>query len=641
MRIILIALASLLCVSLSAQNKYSVDSKKAIKDYERALSLYRMRDFVEAEQAFLSCIEAEPEFIEAHMVLAEMYWDQSRLEEAVSSYNRAYAIDSSFYPRGYYNKGRLEIRIGQYAAAEQSLRSYLRLEPNNPKYASKATWKLKQALFAQEAVANPVDFKPEPLSQAVNSSDDDYWPSLSADNKTLIITRMLGSSNNLQRRQEDFFISKSEGGEWKRAENAGAPLNTPGNEGAQSISANGKLMVYTVCNRKGVIGRCDLYYSVYKKDKWTFPANLEAPVNTVYKETQPSLSADGNSLYFASDRPGGKGGLDIWVSHRSQGGKWSNPVNLGDTINTAGDEMAPFIHHDGQTLYYASDTKLGLGGYDIFIARLDTLGEWSIAENLGYPINTHRDEFGLVVTSKGDYAYYASDINQETRKDIYRFKLPEQIKPNEVSYMEGKVFDENTLNRLRARFELVDLNSGAVVGQAYSEEGTGEFLLCIPTNRDYMLNVSKPGYLFYSENFQLKGIHQIEKPFQIDVPLRPLIAGQSIVLKNIFYETDSFELLNASLLELDKVVDLLYDNPSVKVEISGHTDNVGTAQYNLDLSQKRAKSVVDYLIEKGIEASRLSFVGYGFEKPLESNDSEEGRSKNRRTELKVVGSINK
>lgn len=626
-------------LSLSAQRVYRTESKKAIKLYEEGLKAYNLLEYAYAQELLLAAIQTDEYFQDAYMVLAEVFWDNQKFENAISYYNAGLAIDPFFYPKGYYNKARLEIRVGRYKDALKSFESFLKYDSTGSKYHLLAQKGIEQAQFAIKAIENPVDFHPVNLGPNINTTNDEYWPSLSADGQTLVITRLVSTyditlGNHMQ---EDFFSSSFTDSTWQLAENMGAPLNTMDNEGAQSISANGLLMVFTVCNRSGVYGRCDLYCSRRENGKWTYPKNMGQTINSAAKETQPSLSADGTTIYFASDRPGGKGKLDIWVSHQHDDGSWSKPQNLGDSINTPGEEMSPFIHQDNTTLYFSSDYHMGMGGFDLFKSTKNAEGKWSRPINLGYPINTHRDEIGLIVNAKGNMAYFASDIDQRKGKDIYQFELYPEARPKEVSYVKGRVFDELSHKRLKAKFELFDLADGSLVSKSESDESTGEFLLCLPTDRDYMLNIAHSGYLFYSDNFALSGVHHLDKPFLKDIPLKPIETGQSIVLKNIFYETNSYALKSESQYELNKIVKFLNSNPDVKIEISGHTDNIGTPEYNMKLSQNRAKSVVDYLIRKGINSNRLIFKGYGFTQPIDDNDTDEGRANNRRTELKVVG----
>jgi outer membrane protein OmpA-like peptidoglycan-associated protein len=619
-----------------AQHPLKTESKKAINYYNEGLKYYESKYYPEAEKYLTDAIKTDEKFQNAYLVLAEVYWEQKKYDLAIKYYSSGLSIDPAFYPPGYINKGNLEIKMGKYEDAIKSYNFYMRLDTTTNKFKNQALKGIAQANFAKYATAYPVAFEPVNLGPNVNSRTDEYWPSLSADEQTLVITRLVHNSMNYNLVQEDFYFSNRNENGWSLMKDAGYPLNTPDNEGAQSISANGKTMVFTVCNRKGIIGRCDIYYSEKEGDQWSFPKNMGGAINSSSKETQPSLSADGTTIYFASDRPGGKGGLDIWKSSKAEDSTWQIPVNLGDSVNTTGDEMSPFIHPDNNTLYFSSNEHIGMGGFDIFIARRNEKGEWGKVENLGYPINTNGDEIGLIVNASGTTAYYASDIVKENGKDIFQFALYKEARPQEVSYLKGTVFDEQTRNRIQAKFELYDLSNGKRISQSSSDPISGEFLLCIPTNKNYMLNVNRPGYLFYSDNFALSGIFHLDKPYLKDIPLKPIKKNEKIILYNIFYETDSYSLKPESKYELDKIVRFLNDNKLVNIEISGHTDNVGSESYNQSLSENRAKSVVNYITAQGINSLRLTYKGYGFSMPLDTNVTPEGRATNRRTELKIV-----
>ena len=360
-------------------------------------------------------------------------------------------------------------------------------------------------------------------------------------------------------------------------------------------------------------------------------------VNSSAWDSQPSISSDGKTLYFASSRSGGKGNMDIWKSTRDDNGIWTAPVNLGDSINTGRDEQSPFIHPDGKTLYFCSSGHPGMGSYDIFYSRMDDNGNWSTATNIGYPINSSDADGFLFVNAIGNKAYFSSEkFGGKGGLDIYSFDLYEAARPTAVTYMKGTVYDSKTKKRLQAKFELVDLSNSKTVAQSESDPLTGEFLVSLPSDRNYALNVSRDGYLFYSENFELKGDHSQLKPFMKDVYLQPIEAGSIVILKNIFFDFDKFDLKPESLIELNRLLDLLKKNPALKIEIGGHTDNKGTAEYNQKLSESRSRSVFDFLVNKGIDKSRLSYKGYGLTKPIDTNDTDEGRANNRRTEFKVV-----
>ncbi len=629
-----------LCHNLFAQSQqYSTESKGAIKAYENGRLALQSRVYDEAIENFKKALEKDRAFIEAYLMLGEVYFEKKDFDKVIFYYEQAMNLNPDFFPTGYFVLGNMYLDKGNYDKAKENYEHFLSNEERNKNIDKEAEENIKRAEFGIHAVNNPVPFQPENLGEKVNSRYNEYWPSLSADESMLVFTILLPKDKTnpkvFNNRQEDFYFSVKEEDGWSQAKSVGAPLNSGLNEGAQSISADGRYMFFTACNRSDGVGMCDIYFSEKKGDEWTVPVNLQRPVNSNRKETQPSVTTNGRTLYFASDRGGTKGNLDLWVSFLQEDGSWSNPENLGDKINTKGDEMSPFIHHDNQTLYFSSEGHIGMGGYDLFMSRRDSLGNWQEPINLGYPINTHNDEIGLIVNASGEVAYYSSD-REQNNKDLYEFELYKEVRPVPVSYMKGKVFNIDTKELLGARFELINLETGTLVSASQSDPITGEFLVCIPTDKNYALNVNRRGYLFYSDNFELEGVHEKIDPYMVDIPLTPLRAGKKIVLRNVFFETDSFTLQPESKVELDKIAELMELHPTMKVEISGHTDDVGTENYNMELSENRAKSVVFYLRRKGIRIDRMIYKGYGESQPIADNETEPGRAKNRRTELKVI-----
>ncbi len=603
-----------------AQAKPSTTSKKAMEAYNHALQAYSVRNFDTAERFLEEAIRSDSSFIDAYMLLAQVELDWGKPLKAIEAYKKGLLINEQYYTYGFIQLGQLQFAEAQYNEALKSYNHFLKLHTGNAKNEEKAKDGIVRCTFSINAMQHPVEFKPENLGTGVNSPFDDYWPSLSADEQTLVITRLIKSDDYFKKVQEDFFISQWNNNGWSVAKNLGYPINTSDNEGAQTLSGDGRLMVFTACNRRDGQGRCDLYMSIRRGDKWSVPRNMGKPINTAYRETQPSITSDGRTLYFASDRPGGKGNHDIWVSHKDSADQWTVPQNLGDSINSTGTEMSPFIHPDNQSLYFSSDGLIGLGGYDIFVSRKNKEGKWRKAVNLGYPINTNRDEIGLIVNARGDKAYFASNIDKNQGKDIYSFEMPVQDRPSMTTYMKGRVLDAVNNNLLRARFELIDLENGNEFYKSYSDSLTGEFVVSIPVDHNYMLNVSRKGYLFYSENFSLKGIFHADAPLLKDIPLQPIEIGKTIVLKNVFFETDSYALKKESEIELNKVVQFLNVNPGVRIEISGYTDNVGEAGYNQVLSENRARAVTNYLIAASVNAQRIVSRGYGMNNPVTSND---------------------
>jgi len=626
-----------ICINVTSwAQQLSSSNRNAIKSYNAGYEKYARRLYAAAVTDLYNAVKIDANFIEAHMLMAECFLETNQPQRAKASFQRCVEINPDFFPPIFYTLAEIEFEAEEFEMANQYLEKFLTFSKQKPALVSKSEKLLQKSRFAEQAVKNPVQFHPENLG--LDFEYDQYWPSLSVDEQTLVFTALIPKNPNnpavVGNRQEDFFVSDFHDGKWTKPENLGSPPNTPDNEGAQTITADATQMYFTACNRSDGKGGCDIYYSEKRNGLWTRPRNLGEPVNTSAKETQPSISADGRTLYFVSTRSGGKGGQDIWMSTLGDNGNWSKPVNL-EEINTSGDESSPFIHLDGRTLYFASDDWPGMGQYDLFVTRKDSAGRWSTPENLGYPINSKHNEEGMIVNARGDRAYYSSDRGDGRTRTIYSFELYPNVRPEPVSYMKGKIFDARYLTPLKAQFELIDLSTAEKAVSASSDSISGEFLVCIPSGKDYALNIKCKGYLFFSEHFTMTG-GTYREPYLKDIPLKRIQPGEKVILKNIFFDFASAKLLDASKAELQQLVQFLCDNPDVKIRITGHTDNVGTQTYNLDLSQNRARTVANYLLSEGIVMTRVSYKGMGFSEPVSENDTEEGRAQNRRTELLIV-----
>ena len=602
---------------------------------------FDLRNNQEALEYLKKAVSADKNFIEAYMMMAQIYREQGKHDQAIQTYRKALNIDPSFNPAGFLILADYLFRQGRYPEARDEVKKFQNTTNSSEQNAGLADSLLSLYEYAIRLTENPVPFEPVNLGDSVNSPLDEYWPSLSVDEEKLVFTVALPSDNKHPdprfNFQEDFYFSeKKSDGTWTKRKNIGPPVNTHQNEGAQSITADGDKLYYTHCRAEVDRGNCNIYFSAEQNGKWSVPTPVGKPVNTVYREKQPSVSADDRILFFSSDRPGGMGGLDIWISYRDEKGNWSDPVNAGKNINTAADEQSPFIHPDGRTLYFSSDGRRGLGGSDIYFSVRNDKGEWTEARNIGYPVNTNKTEFSMIVNSAGNRAYFASNREEGKGTDIYYFDLYEAARPVAVSYMKGRVYDAETFIGLPAKFQLIDLASGELVIELEAGKGEGRYLVPLPTNRDYALNVSYPGYLFYSENFSFRGIHEKTNPFLKDVPMKPVKKGEKIVLRNIFFKFDKWDLKQESLIELEKLASFLENNPRLRVEISGHTDNIGSDEYNKLLSLRRAEAVVLYLVNHGIDPGRLESKGYGATDPIATNDTEQGRAMNRRTEMKIL-----
>ncbi len=597
----------------------------------------------EAQEEALSllqkAVEKAPRYLDAYALMGSIYTKNRAYDKAVQNFDAAYKIDSNFLLPAYYTYAKAEAGLGNFSQALRLMNRYLdksRLSEAGRENA--LGWKAHFE-FGLKSKEKKRPFSPVNLGDSINTTDAEYFPNLTIDKKTLIFTR------NINGRHENFYVSHAlPDSQWTRA----VPLNSPVfgksgsdsrsryNMGAVTISQDGKVLMFTICDRPDGLGSCDIYFSVKGTGGWSPPRNVGPPVNSRYWDSQPCLSPDKKELYFVSNRPGGLGGSDIYVTRLQPDGRWGAPQNLGATVNTPGDESSPFIHADNKTLYFASDGRPGVGGVDLYYVRKKVDGSWEKPHNLGYPINTIDHDGSIFVTPDGKTAYFASDRKDSRgRLDLYRFKLYPAARPVMTLYVHGKVFDRKTKQPVTARLELTDLSSGKLLTTVTTDE-KGNYLVTLPTGKDYAFNVTRPGYLFYSENFSLKKTNVKWQPYQINIGLQPIEAHARVILKNIFFDFDQYVLQPESYAELDKVVELMKKNPSLSIQINGYTDSVGSAAHNLELSQQRARSVVNYLESKGIPAGRLSAKGYGAAHPVASNETEEGRAKNRRTELEVV-----
>ena len=481
-------------------------------------------------------------------------------EEAIKLLNKALDLDPT-YAEAYLLLGNQYMALEQYATAGEQYRHCLDLNPASPRWQQEAREGMRTAEWRRKAVEHPVPFVPINLGPNVNTEDDEYMPALTADYRTLVFTRRSPRRATTRRdlpQEEDFYISLYDTMElnWGPAERMPEPLNSNANEGAQTLSHDGRVVIFTACGRNNEPTGCDLYLSVRTPKGWSRPRNLGAPVNSTYWESFPSLSIDGRTLYFASNRRGGYGGTDIWCCTLEEG-RWSEPRNLGPTVNTAGNETSPYIHFDDQTLYFSSNGHMGMGGADLYVSKRVDDSTWGAARNLGYPINTPGDEASLIVAPDGRTAIFASDrYGGYGRQDLYSFVLPAPARPERITFIDPVRQAENLLT-----------------------------------------------------------------------------LGDTVTLKNIFFHTGSATLVETSLAELDRLAEALRRHPTLRLEVGGHTDAVGSDEDNLLLSERRAKAVYDYLILCGIDPSRLTYRGYGESRPVADNETPEGRAANRRTTL--------
>ena len=608
---------------------------KAKELFDKADNSFAFGKLFLADSLLHDAVKEKDNFIDAWMLLGQINLEYLKnFEEAKKGYEKVKLLQANYLSDVDFQLARCNMNLGNYSQAKTLLTSFLHQEKLVATERIQAEKYLTDCDFSTEAVSHPVDFKPVNLGGNVNSSADESMPSLTADGKYLYFTRHFGQGAF---QDEDIFMSLHTSAGFAPAISVGDMINTERFiEGAQNISPSGKYLFFTSSDRPDGLGRADIYISRKVGDIWERPNNMGSPINTPGYETQPCISADGKQLFFSAIRATGKGGCDIWVCHLNADGTWSQAENLGDSINTPFDEMRPYIHPDGNTLYFSSNGLPGLGNYDIYVSHKNANGKWGKPENLGYPINTAGDELGIYVTADGTHAFFASEQkDSKGQMDIYTFDMPAHLRPGYTTYVKGNVFDNESREPISANVQVYDLETGKLFSTFSTDKVNGTFLSTLPAGKNYAVEVMRDGYLFFSKNISLKAVKE-GTPFEIDIALSKIRVGEKVVLNNIFFDSEKFELKKESASELSIVMKMLEKNPSMKIEIGGHTDNTGSEEKNKALSESRAKSVYEYLVSKGVTAEKLSYKGYAASKPVAANNTPEGKSKNRRTEFIVL-----
>ena len=616
-------------------------SKKVKLLYEKALAQIDNKQWNEGIQSLQKCIVIDNQFADGYLSLAGVYSQQKQYAQAIAQYQQAKQIDSIYFIEYYLPYSISLAGLGQFNQALEAVNRFLAYPKNNTQSIKAATYRKNSYQFAinfaQQHAHDHYIFTTINLGDSVNSSFSEYFPSLTIDGKTLVFTRRLNNIN------EDFFETQQQNNYWSNAKALTGSINTNYNEGAQTISQDGGWLIFTGCNFPEGKGGCDLYISKKIIDdqsstihsSWSTPQNLGNAINTEFWESTPSLSPDKKDLYFSSNRPGGFGGSDLYVSHQLANGKWSMPENLGSNINTNADESCPFIHADNQTLYFTSNGWPGYGGTDLFMSKKTINYSWSTPKNLGYPVNTIDNEGSLMIAADAQTAYYASDrADSKGGLDLYTFTVRKDIQPTQTFWITGYVYDSITKKGLPSGVEIINPKTKKIV--SYLQTDTlGKYLIILPIGEDYMFVIKKKGYLYYADAYNLSTA-SIHAMYEKNIALQPIQLHSSMVLKHIYFKTNLYTLEDVSKIELDKLVDILQENTSIRIQIDGHTDNIGSEKTNMLLSTNRARAVVNYLVEQGIHKNRLLFKGYGSTKPVVPNDTEAHRAINRRTEFRVV-----
>ena len=640
-----IIFTGLFSLKLPAQNFTTKKntSEKAKTYYAEGIKKIIENEPKNALKIFLAAESVDPNFIEAKIQIAAVYLEQKDTAKALLYFNKAFDLNCCYEARVAYKLGDIYYKKQDFKKAESFFTKYIGNEKASPELLYKAKKFARDAHFIDSALQKPVPYLPKRLSDSVNIIGANYRAIFNLEETELFFT------NQMNRQEDIYFCLRDTNGYWQQAQPFNA-VNTDGNEGSHALSADGKTFIFTACNRdikNGELDACDIYVTKKTGNTWGEAKRISKEINTKYFESQPSLSADGKTLFFASNRPGGFGNIDIWFSE-FKNGKWTKPRNCGKSINTPYDDEMPFIHPDGKTFYFSSEGHPGMGEKDIFVSqRLDDT-TFSEPINLGYPINYFSDDVGLTVSADGKTAFLAKKVEANFfRMDLYTFELPESKRAQSVSYIKCRVKNAKTLQTVVADVEISELMTNKKIFQQKTDDA-GEFIVALARDKKFAVNVSAKGFIFFSENLDLSENKTGVVPYVKDIFLQPISDSTVItsnipmkevpatILKNVFFETNKAELTAVSHFELDKLVKLLSDNAGMKIEIRGHTDNVGKPTDNKILSEKRAKAVYDYLINSGITANRLRFSGKGETLPIDTNSTDSGRANNRRTDFQIL-----
>ena len=635
--------------------------QKAEKHIRQGMELMSVEDYNNALAEFEAAIQANPFSAEAYLQGAYCAYRLRQNRKAREYFQKAEQMQVNFTPRYIVAYADVLQRLGEPAKARPLIqRALAQLKPSDPMHARLQTT-LQQLKNAEKYMAEPLKIEIRNLGLQINSPYPDFAPVISADESILYFTsRRPGSTGNKIAPDglyfEDIYVSENQQGQWAPARNVGAPLNTTSHDACIALSADGQTLFLFNSDNGG-----DIFQTRLKGTRWLPPKNLGSPINTKYWEPSVCLSADERTLFFVSDRPGGMGGRDIYMCRRLPNGKWSAPINLGPPINTPYDEDGPFFHPDGKTLFYSSNGPNSMGGFDIFRSELKPDSTWTTPINLGYPINTPGDDIYFVLSASGLHGYYASEREDSYgEKDIYLVDFstlqvastpPQPSKEEELNVssepsaapvfrpnltlVTGTIYDNETKAPLEATIIIIDNVRSETLAVLTSNAATGKYLISLPAGKNYGIAVTAPGYAFHSENFIVEesmGYREVRK----DIGLNRYKSGTVIILRNIFFDFDKATLRPESKTELERVYQLLKENPRMKVRVAGHTDSFGSDEYNQRLSEARAQAVYEYLVSRGISADRLSYVGYGETRPIDTNDTEEGRQNNRRVELEII-----
>ncbi len=629
-------------------------SRKTIKNMlKSADNYYNEGTFAAYQQAlplYLELLQSYPEHAALNYKTGICYLETNNKQAALSYLQTAEKHAPNISPYLSWNLGRAyhqQYRFDEAITHYETFKSWLRRNDGN---VEKANRKIRQCERGKAMVQDSVNAITE-IPSTLNSAYPDYCPLIMADESAMYFTsrRPLEKNPTLDPNDglpyENIMHSVRTDNRWQKAESIGPPINNEDHNATVGLSVDGQQMI--------VYFQEDLYISKLSGDEWSNPKPLPPQINSRDNESSACFSFDGKELFFIRGREPGnpESNGDIYHS-KLRHGKWTEGRRLSRRINTKYDEDGVFLHPDGKTLYFSSKGHQGMGGFDVYKSVRNEHGRWSEPVNLGYPVNTPADDLYFVLSADGKSGWYSSfrpdgegmldivhisflpdTINEPTEQLSITDSLPE-TEPG-LTLVKGTIRDGKTEAPLKGDIRIFDVASGDSIMQTHSNASTGKYLLSLPAGKGYAMEVKKEGYVFYSDNFNLPDSSGFQQEI-INIRLYPIEKDVRVVLNNIFFDLDKATLRPESHAELDRLKQLMNENPDIRVEISGHTDTQGNYKYNKGLSKRRAAAVVDYLTKAGIDKSRLESRGASWDEPIATNETEAGRQKNRRVEFKII-----
>lgn len=650
---IAIILVLIINQSLFAQEKDILDydpcsetiGNKTKKQFEKAYSLYLKGETSQASEQLREIIVKEPDFATPYFLIGLIGANKDNITTIEKFFPKVYELCPDYSnPLLYFYLGLIDYTNEKFDTSVKHFQHFKSLAQDDPAITdsliSEADNYIEWSLFISETKSNPVDFNPSPINN-ICTKDDEYLPFISLDKEKIFFTRgtyvnedtisSFYEKSNVVRKELFCMATLQPNGNYDKGFLLPEPFNKVYNEGGATLTADNRELYYTVCQPNEDYLNCDIYHSQWLGEYWSDIQNSGQNINgTGTWESQPCISPDGKTLYFVSNRAGGYGGLDIWYSKKLSDGSWGKPINAGPRINTPNNEKAPFIHPDGVSFYFSSTGWRGLGGYDLFYIRLDDK-KMKHPINLGYPINTEGDEIGVYITLGNEMAYFASNnIDKDKNWDIYSFDIEDKFKPMKAKLIKGDIIN-NSKDLSGTTLELTRISNKAKTSYDI-DPLTGKFAVVVLDDEQYLLKAKKEGYAFESK-LLTKNIIKENAP--IEMKIKELQIGESYIIKDILFATNSYEITPESQEVIDAFIEYLNEYPKIRCTIEGHTDNVGSDEDNLILSENRAKAVADYIIKSRIREDRIKYKGYGAKKPVADNSTEEGKAQNRRTVFKI------